>query len=123
MTLNMSGRVKLIHHKGKEVVLIDMTNLEPSKMLDVAEECKRTVTSLPKGSALTLTDVSGSAFSKETVDKMQEITAANKDHVYRAAVVGVSGLKQIIVSSVAMFSKRDLKLFDSRDAALDWLVS
>jgi hypothetical protein len=54
---------------------------------------------------------------------MQEITAANKDHVYKAAVVGVSGLKQIIVNSVAMFSKRDLKLFDSRDAALDWLVS
>jgi hypothetical protein len=118
----MTGRVKLIHHKGKEVVLIDMTNLEPALMLSVAEECKRTVTALPKGSALTLTDVSGSAFSKETVDKMQQITAANKDHVYRAAVVGVSGLKQIIVNSVALFSKRDLKLFDSRDAALDWLV-
>jgi hypothetical protein len=119
----MTGRVQLIHHRGKEVVLVDMTNLEPPKMLEVAEECKRTVTSLPKGTALTLTDVSGASFGKDTVDKMQEITAANKDHVYKAAVVGVSGLKQIIVNSVAMFSKRDLKLFDSRDAALDWLVS
>jgi hypothetical protein len=118
----MTGRVKLIHHRGKEVVLIDMTNLEPPMMVQVAEECRRTVTSLPKGSALTLTDVSGAAFGKETVEKMQEITAANKDHVYKAAVVGVSGLKQIIANSVALFSKRDLKLFDSRESALDWLI-
>jgi len=110
----MPGFVGLLQKRGQA--------RPPALMLNVAEECKRTVTSLPKGSALTLTDVSGSAFSKETVDKMQEITAANKDHVYRAAVVGVSGLKQIIVNSVALFSKRDLKLFDSRDTALDWLV-
>jgi hypothetical protein len=77
---------------------------------------------MPKGSARTLTDVSGTEFAKDTVNKMQEITAANKDHVYKAAVVGVSGLKQIIVNSVALFSKRDLKLFDTREHALDWLA-
>jgi hypothetical protein len=119
----MTGRVKFIHHRGKEVVLVDMTNLTPEMMLAVAEECRKTVTTLPKGSALTLTDVTGSEFSKDTVNKMQQITAANKDHVYRAALVGVTGLKQIIVNSVAMFSKRDLKLFETRETGLDWLVS
>ena len=39
-----------------------------------------------------------------------------------SAAVGVSGLKKIIVLSLMKLAGRDIKLFDTREEALDWLA-
>jgi len=46
----------------------------------------------------------------------------NKPYVVAAAVVGVTGLKQIIYNAVMKFSGRKLTAFDSLAEAKDWLT-
>jgi hypothetical protein len=53
---------------------------------------------------------------------LKEFTRHNKPYVIAAAVVGITGLKQIIYNAVLKFSGRNLVAFDSVDRAKDWLA-
>jgi hypothetical protein len=71
---------------------------------------------------LTLNDVTGTSFDKESVAVLQSKVAANAPYVRRAAVIGISGLQRLIYEGIQAFSKRTLPLFPSRLEALDWLA-
>ena len=70
----------------------------------------------------TLTDVTNTAFNSKVPDAMKVFVMHNKPYVVASAVVGVTGLKQIIYSAVMKFSGRRLTAFDSLAEAKDWLA-
>ena len=76
----------------------------------------------PPNSVLTLNDMTGTTFDKESVAVVQARVAANGPYVRRAAVIGISGLQRLIYESVQIFSRRRLPLFESRQQALARLV-
>jgi hypothetical protein len=73
-------------------------------------------------SVLTLNDVTGTTFDKESVAVLQVKVAGNAPYVRRAAVVGISGLHRLIYEGVQAFSKRRIPHFETREEALSWLV-
>jgi hypothetical protein len=73
-------------------------------------------------SVLTLNDVTGSAFDKESVALLQAKVAGNAPYVLRAAVVGINGLQRLIYEGVQAFSRRRIPHFETRQEALRWLV-
>jgi len=70
-----------------------------------------------------LADVTDAAFNSELTHALQKFTSENKPYVIAAAVVGITGLKEIILDAVAKFSRRNFKIFDNLDEAKDWLVA
>jgi hypothetical protein len=88
----------------------------------VAEEGHRVIAQEPPNTVLTLNDVTGTSFDKESVAALQAKVAANAPYVRKAAVIGISGLQRLIYESVQAFSKRRLPLFESRLEALSWLA-
>jgi len=59
---------------------------------------------------------------RQQPDAMKEFVIHNKPYVVASAVVGVTGLKQIIYNAVMKFSGRKLTAFDSLAEAKDWLA-
>jgi len=88
----------------------------------VAEEGHRVIAQEPPNTVLTLNDVTGTSFDKESVAVLQAKVAANAPYVRKAAVIGISGLQRLIYAGVQTFSKRRLPTFESRHEALAWLV-
>lgn len=115
------SRVQFIEHKGRKILHLNFTNCKPVDVHPIISEAKNAIKTQPLKSVCTLTDVTESAFNSRLSDALKEFVAHNKPYVLAAAVVGVTGLKQIILNAVMKFSGRELHAFDSLDEAKDWL--
>jgi hypothetical protein len=116
-------RTRFIDHKGKRILLFDYSGIRnPADAVKEVEKTKEIVRKHPPKSLMVLTDVSDSHYDATVVQALKELAAHNTPYVTASAVVGVVGLKRVVFSAVVMFSKRKLQLFDTREAAMDWLV-
>ncbi len=116
------GRVRFIEHEGRRVLFINYSHCDVAMLKAVAEEGHRVIAGEQPNSVLTLNDVTGTTFDKESVAVLQEMVAANAPYVRRAAVVGISGLQRLIYEGVQAFSRRRIPNFETRQEALAWLV-
>jgi hypothetical protein len=116
------GRVRFIEHQGQRVLFINYSHCDVAMLKAVAEEGHRVIAREQPNSVLTLNDVTGTNFDKESVAVLQAMVAGNAPYVRRAAVIGISGLQRLIYEGVQAFSRRRIPLFESRQQALNWLV-
>ena len=119
---NAAGRVVFLEHRGKRVLFVNYSQCDIPMLKAVAAEGNRVISREALNSVLTLNDVTGTSFDKESVAVLQSKVAANAPFVRRAAVIGISGLQRLIYEGIQAFSRRNLPLFPSRLEALDWLV-
>jgi hypothetical protein len=116
------GRVRFIEHQGKRILFINYSHCDVAMLNAVAEEGHRVIAREQPNSVLTLNDVTGTTFDKESVAVLQARVAGNAPFVLRAAVIGIHGLQRLIYEGVQAFSRRRIPLFESRNEALRWLV-
>ena len=76
----------------------------------------------PLNSVLTLTIVEKGKFNSELVDYLKDLTKGNTPYVRKAAVVGIAGLYKVVISAISIFSKRDFKLFETKEEAVRYLL-
>ena len=119
------GNAQFITHKNVELLVIDFTSTKSvAEFLKVIDDAKAMIASCSLNSLLTLTDVSNSYFDSDIIPAIKEYAAHNKPYIKAGAVVGISGVRKIIFNSVLFFSGRDnLKTFDTRDNAMEWLCA
>ena len=118
----MESRVKFITHKGTRILHLDFTQAHPGEVIQIIQRAKNVIAAQPPRSIRTLTDVTDLKFDTKASEAMKEFANHNKPFVSAAAVVGVTGLKQIIYNAVVRFTGRNLVLFESHGQAKDWLV-
>ncbi len=117
-------RTQQIFHSGKKVFHMDFTNLNNvQEIKDVINESIKYIRIQPFGSTLTLTDLNGMHFSNEIKDLFSDFIKGNKPYVKAGAVVGLSGLQQILYNGLMKITGRDIKSFSNHQSAKDWLVS
>jgi hypothetical protein len=115
-------RIKFIKHEESDILLLDFSNSKADEVLKIIEDAKQVIKARPKGSLLTLTDVTNARFNEKVGEGMKQFTAHNKPFVRAGAVVGITGLKRIIFGAVVAFSQRKLETFDNREQAKHWLA-
>ncbi len=115
-------KVRFIEHKGKQILLIDMSNCAENEVLSIIEQAKKIIMSRPEKSVLTLTDVTHARYNAAVVLAMQLFTKGNKPYVKAAAVLGINAIKKIIFSKIMESSERDLHAFSDVEKAKDWLA-
>ncbi|HET6765609.1 MAG TPA: hypothetical protein VFH27_18145 [Longimicrobiaceae bacterium] len=116
-------RTRFIEHHGKKVLLLDYSGIrEPPEAVRQIELSKRFVERHPPKSLCVLTDTTDAHYDSVVVQALKDLAAHDEPFVYASAVVGVVGLKKVVLTGVNLFSKRKIVMFDTRDQALDWLV-
>ena len=115
------GRVAFIKHNGKEILFLDFSNCKPEDVLPVIDEAKKAIRTRPENSVLTLTNVTNTRFDERVSEQMKQFTTHNKPYVRAAALVGVEGIKKIILQAVMLFSKRKFHTFETIESAKNWL--
>jgi len=121
--LEQTRRVTFIYHKQRRILLYDFTGLDDTRdALELISHARAVAAKQPPESTLTLTDISNSHYDKHVTSALQELAKHNKPYVIAGAAVGVTGLAKIIFRSILAFSgRKNIQLFDTREAALDWL--
>ena len=119
------SHVQIVQHQSRPVILLDFTGLAtPAEWQAAVAEARRVFAARPAdGSALTLTDVSGTRYNRETVELMKALTTENKLYVKAGAVVNKSVMHRAAISMVSLFARRKFEVFETRAQALDWLVA
>ncbi len=116
-------RVQKITHKGKTIVLADFSNCKPGETIALMGQAEKVIASCPPKKALILSDVTGAQYNKDVSERMKEFTKHNTPYVLGSAAVGVAGVQMILLQTLIFISRREIKLFPTRQAAMDWLAS
>jgi hypothetical protein len=110
-------------HKGKSVVIVDLSNSQPEEFSPVLDEAHKIIASMAPKSALILTDGTNAVYNTNSSNLMKDFSSKNTPFVKASAVVGADGMRKILVTAVAALTKREIRTFDKREEALDWLVN
>ena len=116
-------RVQFIQHKGKQILHLNFTYAKPEEVVEASKAAMSVIAKQPAKSMRTLTDVTNMNFNTESTQALKELASHNAPYVMAGAVVGITGLKQIIYNAVIKFSGRNLVVFDTADLAKEWLVN
>jgi hypothetical protein len=119
----MEDRIRLVEHRGKRILLADLSHCTPREVEKIALLVPSYVTSEPRGSVLLLADFTGAEFDRIAVERLKESAVFDRPHLKRSAWVGVDKLPKIFFEHIKNFSQRDLPTFKTREEAMDWLVS
>lgn len=115
--------VQSLNYQGKKIIYIDFSNCQPKDASEIMEHAKAVISQEPPNSLLTLTNVTNLRFDIELSQQFKAYTEFNKPYVKAAAIIGAAGLLKSGFQFVAHFAKRDIRAFDTKDEALDWLVN
>ena len=117
-------RTRFVDHKGKRILLLDYSGMtSPDEEVAEIRRGIELVASQPRNSLLVLTDVTDARYNTTVLQALKELAAHNAPFVKASAVVGIAGLRRIAYQAVIVFSKRNIKTFDTPDAAREWLVT
>lgn len=115
-------RVMFVRHKNREILFINLANCSEDEFKTELEKAREIIAQQLPYSLLTLTDFTDLQYNRDMASALKEFTAHNKPFVKAAAVVGVTGLKKIIYDALIKITKRKIELFDTLEAAKDWLI-
>ena len=119
----MEERIRFITHRGKQVLLVDISNCTPAEMNQLSRLVPAYVAAEPRGSVLLLADFTGSKFYNTAFESLKQATVYDRPHIKRSAWVGTESLPKVFYENLKAFSQRDLPTFKTRDEALEWLVA
>ena len=119
----MEDRIRFIEHRGKQILLADLSHCTAREVEKLALLVPSYVTSEPRGSVLLLADFTGAEFDRIAIERLKESAVFDRPHLKRSAWVGVEKLPKVFFEHIKNFSQRELPAFKSREEAMEWLVS
>ena len=118
----MAERISFITHKGKPIMLVDLSDCESKEILILLEEIQHTVARHERGSLLTLADLTGAHIDRTVATRMKEVLTLDRPFVKRSAWVGGESVPHVFYENIKNFSQREFPQFNTREEAMDWLV-
>jgi hypothetical protein len=116
-------KVDFITHQGVRILVLDVSHTKNiDENIAAFNAGRELATKEPPKSVRLMTDVTQAHYTAEGVEVMKEFSKAVTPHIKASAVVGVSGIKRIIVQSIIKLTGRNIEILGSREKALDWLA-
>lgn len=114
--------VSFIVHKGKKILYIDYSGIKKrEEMIANLHEAVRQYKQTPEN-LRTLINVTDAAASKEWMAESKKYGKDLSGQTIKGAIIGVTGVKKILLQAYNAVSQGSLKPFESKDEALDYLA-
>jgi hypothetical protein len=118
----MPDRIRSIYERGKEILLVDVSNCRPSEVDAVAQTIPSHVCMKARGSVLLLVDFSGASLDAEAIRTMKESAVFDKPYIKKSTWIGAEDFPPEFYAEITSYARRDMPIFNSRERALDWLL-
>ncbi len=110
-------------YKGKEILIDDYSGLRATEMAELIPAITHLTFETGKKDILLIVDVSNAFANKEAVAQFGESGNISKHLLTKTAVLGISGVKKILLNVVNRLTSLDAKPFDSAEEAKEYLIS
>jgi hypothetical protein len=118
----LTEHIRFINHKGKQVLLLDLSNCSAAEVENIFRAVPGIVTTRPCGSVLVLSDFTGASFDREAIRVMKESAVFDKPFVKKSAWTGAENFPRVFSENLSSFSRREFPVFETREKALAWLA-
>lgn len=118
----MEDRIRFINHHSQRILLVDLSHCPINQLEKLVRSVPDHITGQPLASVLVLTDFTGTAFDRDAIRAVKETAVIDKPFVKKSALVGMEGLPASFYEELQSFSRLEMTIFSTRDAALAWLV-
>ncbi|MDR2053119.1 MAG: hypothetical protein LBP80_06875 [Treponema sp.] len=122
----MQDRIEQFEYEGKKFIYYDLSNFKSNgQFREFIEHAKKDIQQYPgNGSLFSITNIEGVIYDTETKKIVAEWMDFNRPYIRHGAVIGLDGIKRIMVNSILKMSGRNnMKFFRARDEAAKWLAS
>lgn len=114
--------VEWIEHKGKKILYIQYTGLKQSEMLDLIIKASQMILESKSNEVLSLTDVTDCFINNDFMELSKKQGLITLPLTQKAAVVGITGLKSILLKASNAFTPKPRVPFETIEQAKDWLA-
>lgn len=123
-TSEIMTRAKFVKYRDKMILNFDFSGLNHDDAKQVCDYVKGLICRMPKGSVLTLVNVTDVKYDSAFKELSNELAEHNKPYVLAGAVIGVEGWKKLIFwATTKLTGRNNLKAFDDIEEAKEWLVN
>ena len=117
-------RSNWMEYRGKQILYQDFSKnfFNSAAVKAELDEVQKIVRAQPLNSVLVLSDFRDTNVGSDLLSAMNSASEATKSHVYKTAVLGVTGMKRKLADLLTALTGQPLKYFDDIEAAKNWLV-
>ena len=115
--------ISWIEYKGKKILYADYRNLKSEDLMlaNLDEELK--FYEKTNGKILSLNDYRDTYISKEFMNKVTEAGKKFKGIHEKSAILGITGIKKILLNSYSVLTGDPTRSFDEEEKAKEYLAS
>ena len=117
-------RIEEFGLQGKNFMYIDLSNLMANDdFILLTQRIEPMIAKYPEHSLYTVTNIENVRFDSKSTDLVIKYMKNNKPYVKYGAVIGLDGIKKLMVSTIVKLSGRSNMHFAfTREQAVEWLL-
>lgn len=116
-------KVQWITHNGKQILFTDYNGVKSQdEMIEILYESNEAIKNAP-GKVLSLIDSTNATVGPDFLQAAKEQGKELMYKIDKTAMVGVTGLKAMLLKGYNMFTGMDMIPFATKEDALEYLVS
>ncbi len=111
-----------IQHKGKKVLYVNYSVCKDKEEMIALLNEMADVFKKSSGNLLTVDDFTGAYGTKEFMARAKELGPIFSSKRKKGAILGITGVKKVLLEAYNMFAKDKMVPFDSKEKAFDFVV-
>jgi len=123
----MEKGARIIDFKGKEIYYVDYSNIKTNEefltIIKQTNAFREKSKAEGRSNMLMLVDITGSYVYGDVLEEIKKAGKETRQIIKKQAVVGITGGKKILLNIVQSVIGMNLKVFDTVDAAKEWLIA
>jgi len=118
------GRIDEFNRDGKDFIYLDLSGFKSNdEFMRFIEESKPIIRKYAEHSLYTITNIENVRFDSKTKEIVAKWMEHNKPYVKCGAVIGMSGIKKIIVNTVfALSGRKNMSSASTKEEAIESLL-
>ena len=114
--------IRKITYKEKEIIYVDYRGQTEDEMLETAASLRQFLTTSP-GHHLRLVNISDTPATRKFTAYIRELGKETKHIPVKAAIVGITGAKKVLLSGYNRLLGGAMRPFDDEETAKEYLIS
>ena len=117
-------RYGFIDYKGKQILYIDHTGLNEDDLIENMRKATQFMNNCHKKELLMLTNFTDTYGTEKVMQELKGKDSVESMKITKkVAVVGVTGIKKIFLNAYNVLTGKNVRAFDTLEAAKDYLVA
>lgn len=116
-------RTKWLTYKGEQIFFQDYTNLEGDEVACLIPAFTEIELDMVKEGSVQLLDFTESFANRAAINALAEAAKLTKHLYEKTAVLGITGIKKILLNALNRITNIGAKAFASEEEAKKWLIS